>query len=328
MSQDRAATDTARDQVARLLALVPYLHARGEVRVDQAADHFGIAPAQLVKDLKVLFMVGLPGGYPDDLIDVDLDALEGEGVIRVSNADYLARPVRLSPAEATALVVALRTLAETAGPETREVVDRTLAKLETAAGSEATRMHVQPEPVAGQEVLPVLEGAVARRHRLEITYHVPSRDEQTARVVDPRGITVVDAVAYLDAWCHTARADRVFRVDRIRAATELDVPVADPDAAPRDLTSGWFAGAETTRVVLRLARPAQWVPEYHPVAATRPAPDGSLEVELDVASEAWLRQLLLRLAPHAEVLAPQEFAESFTAGVRTCLSLYEPGGVR
>ena len=47
-------------------------------------------------------MCGLPGGYPDDLIDVDLDALEGpdgvrtDGVIRVSNADYLARPLRLS----------------------------------------------------------------------------------------------------------------------------------------------------------------------------------------------------------------------------------------
>lgn len=328
MSQEGTASDTARDQVARLLALVPYLHARGEVRVVEAAAHFGVDPAQLVKDLKVLFMVGLPGGYPDDLIDVDLDALEGQGVIRVSNADYLARPVRLSPAEATALVVALRTLAETAGPETREVVGRTLAKLEGAAGAEATRMHVQPERVSGHEVLPVLEGAVARRHRLEITYHVPSRDEQTARVVDPRGVSVVGSVAYLDAWCHTARADRVFRVDRIRAATELDEPVADPQAAPRDLSSGWFAGAETTRVVLRLAPAAQWVPEYHPVVAARPAPDGTLEVDLDVVNEAWLRQLLLSLAPHAQVLAPQEFAESFTSGVRACLSLYEPGGVR
>ena len=45
----------------------------------------------------MLFLCGLPGGYPDDLIDVDLEALEGDGVIRVSNADYLARPLRLTP---------------------------------------------------------------------------------------------------------------------------------------------------------------------------------------------------------------------------------------
>ncbi len=104
---------SAKDQVVRLLRLVPYLYARGTVRVDEAAADLGVTPERLVTDLKVLFMCGLPGGYPDDLIDVDLDALEGEeadGVIRVSNADYLARPLQLSPTEATAVIVALRAL--------------------------------------------------------------------------------------------------------------------------------------------------------------------------------------------------------------------------
>ena len=84
-------------------------------------------------------MCGLPGGYPDDLIDVDLDAIEGpeaEGVIRVSNADYLARPLQLSPTEATAVIVALRALRSGAGDATREIVDRTLAKLEAAVQGE------------------------------------------------------------------------------------------------------------------------------------------------------------------------------------------------
>ena len=92
----------AKDQVARLLTLVPYLHSHPEVRLDETARAVGSTPEQVVKDLGVLFMCGLPGGYPDDLIDVDLDALEDdeegglrlEGVIRVSNADYLARPLR------------------------------------------------------------------------------------------------------------------------------------------------------------------------------------------------------------------------------------------
>ena len=100
----------AKDQVARLLTLVPFLHSHPAVRLDEAANAVGVSPEQLVKDLGVLFMCGLPGGYPDDLIDVDLDALEGEGVIRVSNADYLARPLRLTPTEASAIIVALRAL--------------------------------------------------------------------------------------------------------------------------------------------------------------------------------------------------------------------------
>ena len=80
----RPAASGAKDQVARLLTLVPYLHARDSVRLDEAAVALGVSPHQLLKDLKVLLMCGLPGGYPDDLIDVDLDALEdpgGDGVI-------------------------------------------------------------------------------------------------------------------------------------------------------------------------------------------------------------------------------------------------------
>ena len=67
----------AKDQVARLLTLVPMLHIHGQMRLGDAARALGVSPDQLLKDLKVLFLVGLPGGYPDDLIDVDLDPLEG-----------------------------------------------------------------------------------------------------------------------------------------------------------------------------------------------------------------------------------------------------------
>ena len=67
----------AKEQVARLLTLVPYLHSREQVRLEEAAAALGVPPAQLLRDLRVLLMCGLPGGYPDDLIDVDLDALEG-----------------------------------------------------------------------------------------------------------------------------------------------------------------------------------------------------------------------------------------------------------
>ena len=137
----------AKDQVARLLTLVPYLHQRGAVELDVASEALGVPVDQLVKDLKVLLMCGLPGGFPDDLIDVDLDVLDipldesdpdaepvrPQGVIRVSNADYLARPLRLTATEASALIVALRALRSGADAETAPIVDRALAKLETAA---------------------------------------------------------------------------------------------------------------------------------------------------------------------------------------------------
>jgi proteasome accessory factor C len=323
----------AKDQVARLLTLVPYLHARGQVRLDDAAAELGVPADQLVRDLKVLLMCGLPGGYPDDLIDVDLDALEGEeadGVIRVSNADYLARPLRLTPTEATAIIVALRALRNGAKDETREVVDRALAKLEAAAAEGTAAPRIDPGEAGTDADVALLAAklrdAVERQRQVQLSYYVPSRDEATERRVDPRGMVTADGFVYLDAWCHSAEAPRLFRLDRIDRAEVLDDPVETPPEAPRDLADGLFARAsDTTPATIRLGPAARWVVEYYPVEAVRPLRGGGLEVDLLVADERWFQRLLLRLAPHATVVAPPEYAERFTAAAQDTLGLYAHG---
>ncbi len=323
------APNSAKAQVGRLLTLVPYLHARGSVRVDEAAADLGVSQEVLLNDLKVLFMCGLPGGYPDDLIDVDLDALEGEegdGVIRVSNADYLARPLQLSPTEATAVIVALRALRNGAADDTREVVDRTLAKLEAAAaGRFDPRVDPGADPVvdAGARYRADLERAARDQRQVRLVYYVPSRDEESERVVDPRGVVTAHGFTYLDAYCHSAEAPRLFRLDRIRSARVLDTPIQTPAEAPRDLADGIFhRSPDTTLTTVRLAPPARWMVEYYPVEDVRPLDDGGLDVDLLIADERWLHRLLLRLAPNAQVIAPREFAEAFTAKAQEALRLY------
>ena len=320
----------AKEQVARLLTLVPFLHTHGQVRLEEAAGSLGVEPEQLVQDLKVLLMCGLPGGYPDDLIDVDLDALEGpeaDGVIRVTNADYLARPLRLSPTEATAIIVALRALRNGANDETREIVDRALAKLEAAAAEGSVAAQIDPGTEAPSTDLADLERrleqAVQGRRQVRLTYYVPSRDEESERTVDPRGVVSAHGFRYLDAWCHSAEAPRLFRLDRIHRAEVLDTPVESAPEAPRDLADGLFSrSSDTTVVTLRLAPQARWVIEYYPVEAVRPGHGGELEVDLLVADERWLRRLLLRLAPYARVVSPPGYADSFLAAARDALGLY------
>ncbi|WP_244928205.1 WYL domain-containing protein [Nocardioides sp. W7] len=325
-----SASQGAKDQVGRLLTLVPYLNVRGAVPLQDAARDLGVTPRQLLSDLKVLLMCGLPGGYPDDLIDVDLDALQdpdGDGVIRVSNADYLARPMRLTPTEATAVIVALRALRNGAGTETREIVDRALAKLEAAAaeGSDVPRIDPGQDAADTDQALLAtrLQDAADRRRQVLLTYYVPSRDEESERRVDPRGVVTANGFSYLDAWCHSAEAPRLFRLDRIHRAEVLDEPIRTEPEAPRDLADGLFARSEeTTRVTLLLAPQARWVVEYYPVEDARPQPDGSTEVDLLVADRRWLDRLLLRLAPYASIVRPAEFTDSFTAAAQAALRLY------
>jgi proteasome accessory factor C len=313
----------AKDQVGRLLRLVPYLHGREHVSLDDAARVIGVPPAQLDQDLRVLFLCGLPGGLPDDLIDVDLDALEGEGVIRVSNAEYLARPLRLTPTEASAIIVALQAMRAGARGDTREVVDRALAKLQAAAAQGAPVVDPGHDAPGAVAMRADLEDAVRRRRQVRMTYYVPARDEESERVVDPHAVVTYHGVAYLDAWCHRAQAPRMFRLDRIHEATVLGSEVTTEPRGPRDLSDGIFAGEESTRVTLRLQPEARWVEEYYTVEAVRPQADGSSEVDLLVADERWLQRLLLRLTPSARVMAPKNYGEGAADAMRRALALYD-----
>ncbi|MCL8025870.1 helix-turn-helix transcriptional regulator [Nocardioides bruguierae] len=330
MTQTAAAG--ARDQVARLLALVPYLHSRGEVHLEEVAADLGVPPEQLLRDLKVLLMCGLPGGFPDDLIDVDLDALEGEGadgVVRVTNAEYLARPLRLSATEASAVIVALRALRESADEATRPVVDRALAKLEIAAAEAGAVAEVElgseRRAPDHSDLVTRLEAAVRAGKQVRLTYFVPSRDEVSERVVDPRGVVTADDHPYLDAYCHSAQAPRLFRLDRVQSAEVLERDVETEQVAPRDLSGGVLPAQHATTVTLRLAPSARWVVEYYDVLEVREDGDDLL-VDLAVADERWLVRLMLRLAPHARVERPHELDERFLGAARLTLSAYGPRG--
>lgn len=136
-------------QVGRLLAMLPYLQAHPGVRLEQVAGAFAVTERQVVSDLKVLWFCGLPGLSMGDLIEVDMDAVQGSGTVTVTNADYLSRPLRLDAAEAAALVVAVRALRETVAEADRDAVNRVLAKL---AGV------VEAVPAAGSRTGPRLGG--------------------------------------------------------------------------------------------------------------------------------------------------------------------------
>ncbi len=319
----------ARDQVARLLALVPYLQSRREVSLEQAARDFGVRPAQIVKDLNVLWFCGLPGLEMGDLIDVDMEALQGAGVIRVSNADYLSRPLRLNSSEASALIVALRALREGGDDEVRAVVDRTLRKLEAAAGDGAAlaaRVHIALPDRQRQldELRSRLTAAVEQRHQVRLDYYVPARDESTERVVDPLRVVTADGNTYLDAWCHLAEDQRLFRLDRVSHAEVLGSPVQQHTGVrPRDLADGIFQpSTDDLLATVHLAASARWVAEYYPVEDTAELPDGGLRVRLRVGHPAWLTRLMLRLGGSAELVDPPELAETVRRAADDALRLY------
>ncbi len=320
---------TSRAQVRRLLALVPYLREHDGVPLTEVAAAFGISPVTLRADLDVLWMCGMPGLTPGDLIDIDMDAVDGEGVIHLSNADYLPRPLRLSGDEALALVLALRTLRGIAGPGKRAAIDSALAKLEAVAGSQAHSAQAAVLVQGGRdEIQAQVSEGLQRGKRLDITYDVATRAETTRRQVDPLRVFVLDGYGYLEAWCYLADGLRTFRLDRIAAVEVTETDIVEHDVTLRDLSGGWFdALADAPLVTLALDQHAAWIAEYYPTEEVAPRPDGGLVVTVRVSHPLWLEGMLLRLGGHARVLSPPGAGDSAVEVAREALDQYAALGL-
>ncbi len=312
------------ERLPRLLALVPYLQARPGISVAQAATDFGVTDAQLRRDLTLLWMCGLPGHGPGDLIDL---SFEGENVSVVFDAG-MARPLRLTSEEALALVVALRTLAETPGLADTGAVQRALAKVESVAGEAVRDETVAVALDETERLVPMLQRAVDDGRALRIRYYSASRDENTARTIDPVRLFEADGHSYMEAWCRRVEGMRVFRVDRMQEVTVLDEPAVVPvDIELRDLSEGVFQpAAEHLLVALRLGPAYAWVADYYSTEDVDVENvDGAgdlLRVSLRVADPAWVRALVLGSAGQVEVLAPDWLAEAVRTEALNALAAY------
>ncbi|MGH3741547.1 MAG: helix-turn-helix transcriptional regulator [Micromonosporaceae bacterium] len=302
--------------------LVPYLLSRPGIRIVDAADDLGVSARQLREDLELLWVCGLPGYGPGDLIDMSFD---GDSVTITYDAG-IDRPLRLTPEEALALIVALRLLAETPGLPNREAVERALAKIESAAGDAADtagRVSVRLPATTGR--LAQVQAAVERGRALRITYYTAGRDETTERVVDPMRVLFASGQAYLEAWCRKAEGVRLFRLDRVDATVELDEPAAPPPwARPTDVRDGVFQATPELRLItLRVDRQARWITEYYPCERVEREPGGRWLVHLRASDMNWAKRLVLGLGAMVEVVAPSELAEIAGAEARGALAAYQ-----
>jgi proteasome accessory factor C len=303
--------------------MVPWLLAHQGVPIEDAAAEFGVSTDQLVADLELLFVCGTPGGMPDDLIEADWE----DGRVFLGNADYIARPLRLSVDEALALMVGLRALATTSGLVEHDAVSRALSKLEEATGAvgaPSARVQVSIDDGARSSVLGRARDAVADHRRLHLAYLVPTRDEVTERDVDPMRVAYLDGHWYLEGWCHRAEAVRLFRLDRVVAIEVLDADgTPPPDAVGRDADERLFTPSpEDVVVTVDLEPAARWVATYYPVEHVVELGDGRLRVTLRAASADWVPRLALRLGGELRVVTPPELAEEVRRRAAEALSAY------
>jgi predicted DNA-binding transcriptional regulator YafY len=322
---------TSTDHLSRLISEAAFVLDRGEVEIEEVAAEFGIGTEQLVQDLQVLFLCGDMGtGWEQDLIETEWES----GVVRVRNAETLHRPLRLTAAEATALLGGLVAV-DPAGGREREIVDSARSKLvahlagsDVSAEAEPSHRSVAPGVGAGaapqhrsrqDRVVDAVQDAITDHGPLWIHYSPPDRPGTSVRRLRPLRIETVGERRYLVADLtehditpgpdHDERRRR-FRIDRIvEVGPDTGTDGSDPSHEEAGHESPAPAGRVDGEVWLRLEGPALWVAEAFEARELRDHPGGVTFARIEHPVRAALSDAVSEAAGSAQVLSPATLRE-------------------
>lgn len=155
------------DRLRRLLVMLPWLMERGEVPVAEMCHRFELSEQELVKDLELAAMCGLPP-FVDEMVDVFID----EGVVFAGVPRLFTRPLALTAPEGFALLAAARVAMQLPGADADGALARALHKLAVALGDDAVVVET-PQPPAAAAVADAAQRS-APAHQLLVAGRGPT----------------------------------------------------------------------------------------------------------------------------------------------------------
>lgn len=312
----------ARDKLAFLLSLVPYLLDHEHVSVSDTAAHFDVDEERVRQAVRLIAVSGVPGETAQyqhgDLFDIDWDAFELRDEIMITHRVAIDDSPRFSAREAAALIAGLQYLSSLPENADRDVVGSLMTKLTRGASDQPIDVAVVRG--AGDESLARIEAAVRDGRQLEFSY-LNARGEREDRRVDPLRIESLDEVWYLRAWCHLRTAVRTFRLDRMSELVVTDEAVSH-HASDVTLPETLFESSDSDiTVVVDVSHDDLPLLEEYAVS-TRTTGERA-EATLRVAHLNGLIRLVAGLPGGARVLTPPEARAAVRDWAASGLSLYD-----
>ena len=260
----------------------------------------------MVNDLTTLWMCGLPGYTPLELMDLDFET----GYVTINNAETLSKPRSITFDEGVALVLGLDLVRSTIDNQRTDLLERIdslserLSKLINMPTTLSAEAHVKAE------VLNALNDAMKVQSGLEIVYHSLYRDDVTTRQIFPIEIVDNDGHNYLSAYCYTASDFRQFRIDRIQSAAMIEVSKDHPKSSKN---------ADILKSTIKVIEPNRDVAERFRLDQV----SAEMEFEFDSYSHQWLERSVLASGKGVSLLAPLEIRKSIAELAQSMLDRYK-----
>ena len=294
------------ERTSRLLDLVPYIYTHQGISLVDLAEVFEVSTNQMINDLTTLWMCGLPGYTPLELMDLDFES----GYVTISNAPTLARPRSITHEEGVALVLGLDVLRSGISTERTDLIEAIVSLSQRIARLVNLPLALSASSDISHEIATSIKEAISHRSGLQISYHSLYKDEISARVVLPLEMLESQGFLYLQAYCFTALDFRHFRIDRIQSATsaEIEKPSTMQPVYPEKIA---FA--------VKVVRPTRDVAERFQESNL----EAGTVFEGSSFSQHWISRSVLASGGAIELLSPAGIRSELAKRAKVILNLYE-----
>jgi proteasome accessory factor C len=294
------------ERTARLLDLVPYISSHQGVSLKELSVVFGVTQAQMTDDLTTLWMCGLPGYTPLELMDLDFES----GFVTIHNAETLAKPRSITFDEGAALLLGLDLLRSSISPDRSDLlmlIQQLSLRLSTLINLPSA---LSATPAANQQHTSEILQAIKSKSGVEISYHSLYRDELSTRRIYPIEVIESDGHQYLSSYCYTASDFRQFRIDRIQSAQSfvIDAEIPSPKFEATSFTSS-----------IEVIAPSREISERFKVDELQV----NSTFEFESYSQQWIQRAVIASGGGVSLQSPPEIRSSIAGMAQSMLDGYK-----
>jgi proteasome accessory factor C len=296
-------------QVARLLDLVPYLTLNQGVSLEKIADDFNTSKSEILADLNTLWMCGLPGYTPLELIDLSFET----GFVSIRNAEILSIPRKLTDAEVGAIIIGLSIIRESISKHSEHVllIEELLSRL--SMKSQVTAPEVVSTGIP-TDLRYKIHSAMKSNHSVKISYLSFSRDEITSRKISPLSFSQEVNHEYVHSFCHTSQNFKVFRMDRILEVHKSEALVSTSSTEEKIVETGF-------NLLIKVRSNARKIAETFQIQIPIDQKAGE-QFHGKAHNPEWIVRTICSLQNSAEIVEPLEMRSMVANRAQKALNLY------
>ena len=301
--------DNAANRALRTMDLIPYILENPGVSIIKLAKQFSVTEKQIESDLQLVFMCGLPGYTPYELIDLIFE----DGVVSIIDPQVLDKPRRFTKSELVVIALGLQLLGELSASDSARLSKIKLLsnKITQLGGSNSI---IFAPSSSKSHFVEVISKAITNKKSLTMQYQSLVKDEVSIRTVFPHNLYFMNGNLYLSAMDLAAKADRVFKVELIKTCE-----------VGKDISSEVVnENNSTLEVVLDVQKTYKnFIERNSSIITAVEEQKNCFRVHLKLSNLEWLKRSILSNSPGIKVISPLLLAQEVSALATSLLASYQ-----